>query len=173
MSRIREAIFGSILGDLVRRSGNVDVLVVQGDRTDRVATPLVPQTAATTPVSILQAVGSVLVATGVCFLTFPTLALTNLVMIYLLSIAWVAYRHGFKESFLAALLSVLAVNFFFVPPRWTFAVADFEYVVTFAVMLIVSLLISTLAARSKAQSERALDRERRTTMLLRQIRFHQ
>jgi two-component system sensor histidine kinase KdpD len=60
---------------------------------------------------------------------------------------------------------VAAFDFFFVPPYLTFAVSDTEYVVTFAVMLVVGLLISTLAVRVKDQAEAARERERRTRVL--------
>ena len=53
-------------------------------------------------------------------------------------------------------------DFFFVPPYLTFAVHDRSYLVTFAVMLVVGLLISTLAARVRAQAEAAQAREQRT-----------
>ncbi len=63
------------------------------------------------------------------------------------------------------MLSVAAFDFFFVPPQLTFAVSDTQYVVTFGVMLVVSLLISTLAARVRGQAEGARRRERRTQVL--------
>src|SRR4030095_7803237 len=68
-------------------------------------------------------------------------------------------------SAFAAVLSVAAFDFFFVPPNLTFAVTDTQYLVTFAVMLVVSLVISTLAARVRAQAEAARVREERTRVL--------
>ena len=58
-----------------------------------------------------------------------------------------------------------AFDFFFVPPYLTFAVSDTEYLVTFAVMLVVALVISTLTSRVRAQAEAARQRERRTATL--------
>jgi two-component system sensor histidine kinase KdpD len=86
-------------------------------------------------------------------------------MVYLAGVAFVAARHGRGPSALAALLSVAAFDFFFVPPRLTFAVGDTQYIVTFGVMLVVSLLISTLAVRVRAQAESARQREQRTQVL--------
>jgi two-component system sensor histidine kinase KdpD len=86
-------------------------------------------------------------------------------MVYLLGVAFVASRLGRGPSALAAVLSVAAFDFLFVPPHLTFAVADSQYVVTFAVMLVVSLLISTLAAQVRAQADAARQRERRTQVL--------
>jgi two-component system sensor histidine kinase KdpD len=90
---------------------------------------------------------------------------SNLVMVYLLGVAFVAARHGRGPSAMAALLSVGAFDFFFVPPYMTFAVSDSQYLVTFGVMLLVSLLISTLAVRVRAQAEAARHREQRTQVL--------
>jgi two-component system sensor histidine kinase KdpD len=60
---------------------------------------------------------------------------------------------------------VATFDFFFVPPYMTFAVRDTQYVFTFAVMLVVGLLISTLAVRVRAQAEAARSREERTQAL--------
>jgi two-component system sensor histidine kinase KdpD len=56
-------------------------------------------------------------------------------------------------------------DFFFVEPRYSLAVADFQYVVTLAVMLVVALIIANLGASVRAQTRVAGARERRTTLL--------
>src|SRR6185295_103244 len=66
---------------------------------------------------------------------------------------------------LASVLSVAAFDFFFVPPFYTFAVTDTEYLVTFSVMLVVALVISGLAVRIRAQAVSARERERRIRAL--------
>jgi two-component system sensor histidine kinase KdpD len=86
-------------------------------------------------------------------------------MIYLLGVVAVARRSGRGPSILASVLSVVAFDFFFVPPYLTFAVSDVEYLVTFAVMLLVALIISTLTVRLQQQAEAARQRERRTAAL--------
>jgi two-component system sensor histidine kinase KdpD len=78
---------------------------------------------------------------------------------------FVAVRHGRGPSALAAVLSVVAFDFFFVQPRFSFAVADMEYLVTFGVMLIVGLVVSTLAANLRSQARIAGHRERRAGVL--------
>ena len=92
--------------------------------------------------------------------------LSNLVMIYLLGVAIVATRVGRGPAILASVLSVAAFDFFFVEPRLTFAVSDWKYLVTFAVMLLVAMIISTLTDRVRLQAEMARKRERRTAALL-------
>src|SRR5689334_3005195 len=69
------------------------------------------------------------------------LDLANLVMVYLAGVAAVSARFGTGPSALASLAGVLAFDFFFVPPRFTLAVADGQHLFTFLVMLAVGLAI--------------------------------
>src|SRR5262249_21948777 len=85
--------------------------------------------------------------------------------VYLVGVVVVAVRWGRGPSILASILSVAAFDFLFVPPYFTFAVSDTEYIVTFVVMLLVGLLISGLAVRIKEQADVARQRERRTSAL--------
>src|SRR5687767_9430254 len=83
------------------------------------------------------------------------LANTNVLMLYLLGVLWVATRHSRGAAILASVLSVAAFNFYFVPPHLTLAVADHQYLVTFAVMLLTALTISTLTHRVREQADAA------------------
>jgi len=83
-------------------------------------------------------------------------------MLYLLGVMFVALRYGRGPSIVASLLSVAAFDFFFVQPYLTFAVADVQYLVTFGVMLIVAIVISTLTVQIRTQADVARQRERRT-----------
>jgi len=76
-----------------------------------------------------------------------------------------AARFGRGPSVLAAVLSVLLFDFLFVPPRYSFAVSDTQYLITFAVMLATGLVISNLAARGRRQASVARARERRAAEL--------
>ena len=96
---------------------------------------------------------------------FPFFELANLIMTYLLAIVVIATRYGRGPSVFAAVASVAAFDFFFVPPYLTFAVSDTQYVLTFAVMLIVGLVISGLTARIRLQAKAAKQREQRTAAL--------
>jgi two-component system sensor histidine kinase KdpD len=86
-------------------------------------------------------------------------------MIYLLGIILVSLRFGYGPSVCAAVLSVLMLDFFFVPPYLSFAVSDFQHVVTFGVMFVVAVVISNLTQRVRLQADSARYRERRTSML--------
>lgn len=86
--------------------------------------------------------------------------LVNIVMLFLLTVFLIAVRLGREPAILASFLSVALFDFFFVPPRLTFAVDDVQYLLTFAVMLLVALVTGHLAASLKAQVEIANQRER-------------
>jgi two-component system, OmpR family, sensor histidine kinase KdpD len=87
------------------------------------------------------------ICTGVGTLLLPVLSVTDIAMLYLVAVGLVSSRTGRAPSVFAAVLSVAAFDFFFVPPRFTFAVSDLHYVVTFAVMFGCALVIRWLAER--------------------------
>ncbi|KRB97922.1 sensor protein KdpD [Hydrogenophaga sp. Root209] len=111
-------------------------------------------------------------ATAVCGLTtllltplLDVLELSNIVMLFLLAVVGVSLVHGRGPAVLAAFLGVALFDFFFVPPRFTFAVSDVEYLVTFGVMLVVALVVGQLTAGLKLQAEAATQREHRVRSL--------
>ncbi|RCX11554.1 DUF4118 domain-containing protein [Extensimonas vulgaris] len=87
--------------------------------------------------------------------------LTNIVMLFLLAVVGVALRWGRGPAVLAAFLGVGLFDFFFVAPHFSFAVSDVQYLVTFAVMLVVALVVGQLMAGLKVQAEAATLREHR------------
>jgi two-component system, OmpR family, sensor histidine kinase KdpD len=113
------------------------------------------------------AVIAVLACSGVAWQLVPHDDHANLIMVYLLGIVLVASRYGQGPSVLTSVLSVAAYDFFFVPPIFTFVVNDLRHLFTFAMMLLVALVISSLTARIRRQAEAARERERRTAALYR------
>jgi two-component system sensor histidine kinase KdpD len=93
------------------------------------------------------------------------LDLANIVMLFLLGTVVVAMRFGRGPAALAACLNVIAFDYFFVPPRLSFAVSDVQYLVTFGVMLLVGLLVGQLTAGMRFQVRIAASRERRAQSL--------
>jgi len=91
--------------------------------------------------------------------------LANIVMLYLLGVVGVAMRFGRGPAALAALVNVLAFDFFFVSPRMSFAVSDVQYLVTFGVMLLVGLLVGQLTAGLRFAAGVSASRERRAQSL--------
>ena len=88
--------------------------------------------------------------------------LSNTVMLFMLGVVAVALRFGRGPAAVAAVVNVLAFDFFYVPPRFSFAVSDVQYVFTFSVMLGVGLLIGHLTSHLHFQARVAGQRERRT-----------
>lgn len=109
----------------------------------------------------------VALATAASALLRDTLAPTNLAMVYLAGVVVVAMRCSRWISVTASFLSVAAFDFFCVPPFLTFAVSDYQYVLTFAGMLAVALVISAQTARLKEHAGQAAIREARTEALYR------
>lgn len=95
----------------------------------------------------------------------PFLAPANLVMLYLVAVVLAATRYGRWPSIVASLLSLIAFDAVFVPPYYTLGIADAEYLLTFAGLLAVSLVISTLAVRARAHEQAAQRRAEQTTAL--------
>jgi two-component system sensor histidine kinase KdpD len=115
--------------------------------------------------SYLQSALLVAAVTGFCFLIRALVLPSNLVMLYLLAVVIAAIRWGYGPSVLAAVLSGLAFDFFFIPPHLTLAIADTQYLLTFVGLIVVGLVISTLAARARAEAETAQHREAETATL--------
>jgi len=91
--------------------------------------------------------------------------LPNIVMLFLLGVLGIALRYGRGPAALASVLNVASFDFFFVPPRLSFQVADVQYVLTFGVMLAVGLIVGQLTAGLRFQARIAMHRERRSHAL--------
>jgi two-component system sensor histidine kinase KdpD len=109
-----------------------------------------------------------LACSGVTVLSMP-LAVhfdrSNIVAIYLLTVVLVGMRLGRGPAALAAVICVSAFDFFFVPPRFSFAVSDVQYLLTFLIMLTVGLMAGQLTAGLRSQARVALHREERAAAL--------
>jgi two-component system sensor histidine kinase KdpD len=110
---------------------------------------------------------AVILATIAGFLVRPYLDLADVVMLYVLCITAVATLSGKWTALLASVLSVVCLDFFFIPPIYTMAVQDIRHVGTFAVMLGVGWVVASLAERIRAQTRLAQRRERHTGTLYR------
>jgi two-component system sensor histidine kinase KdpD len=90
---------------------------------------------------------------------------SNIVAIYILTVVLVGVRFGRGPSALAAVLCVTAFDFFFVPPKFSFAVSDVQYLLTFIIMLAVGLITGQLTAGLRSQARVASHREDRAAAL--------
>jgi len=163
--RWRHLLVGTIADELIRGAGETDVYVISGEESANVpyAAPRLRRGVAWLP--YVRAAGIVALCTGLAWIMFPSFDLSNLIMVYLLGVVLVASRSGPGPSIAASILSVAAFDFFFVPPFLTFHVSDTQYLVTFAVMLVVALVISGFTVRIRWLAEAAGQRERRTAAL--------
>lgn len=107
------------------------------------------------------AASACLVTTIIATPLLPYFDLANIVMIFLLTVVLVAVKWGRGPAILAAFLSVASFDFFFVPPRFSFAVSDVQYLLTFAVMLAVGIITGQLTAGLCFQARVASHREGR------------
>ncbi len=163
--RWKERLFGSLVTSLLRESGDVDVHVIRGDVGDERSRPRTPPRLRSPWSNYLRAMVPVAVCTAVAGLMHPYFDLSNLIMVYLLGVMVVAVRLGRGPALVASALSVAAFDFFFVPPALTLGVSDTQYLVTFGVMLLAALVISTMAVRMRDQADWARLREQRTATL--------
>lgn len=112
-------------------------------------------------VALAAAVAAPAASTVLGQFVFGRTQLADVAMIFLLGIVLVSLRWGLVASSLAVVLSVLAFDFFFVPPFHTLAVADVSHLVTFAVMFVVATVITSLTRRVRDQARIASERELR------------
>ncbi len=113
----------------------------------------------------LLAAAACAATTVVTHLLVPYFDLANIVMVFLLAVVGVAVWLGRGPAVLAAFFNVAAFDFFFVAPRLSFAVADVQYLLTFAVMLVVGLVTGQLTAGLRFQAQVARHREARSHAL--------
>jgi two-component system, OmpR family, sensor histidine kinase KdpD len=116
----------------------------------------------------LRYVWSAVACIGVTLASFPLTAhfdRSNIVAVFILTVVLVAVRFGRGPAALAAILSVGAFDYFFVPPRFSFAVSDVQYLLTFFIMLAVGLITGQLTAGLRFQARVASHREERAGSL--------
>lgn len=166
--RLRWPWQGALAQALSERGPDLDVLQVALPPTTAAA-PAAPAPVPPRPAPRWREHGiAALGCAAVALLATPLTAvfeLTNIVMLFLLAVVLVALRYGRGPAATAALLSVGLFDFFFVAPRFSFAVSDVQYLLTFGVMLAVALLVGQLTARLKQQAEASLRRESRVRAL--------
>lgn len=164
-SRWRDMIRGSLIEALVRGSEGADVLVTSGESEEEpVRAGLRPREHPPMREWMLGAV-IVLACTVVCLVTRELLTLADQAMLYLLGVLIASSRLTRLPSLVVAVASIAALDFFFVPPFYTFAVSDTTYVVTFLVMLLVAVSVSRRTVLLREQADDARERERRTAAL--------
>ena len=163
-SRWRELFRRSLVDRIIRASGGLDVYVISSGEAPTAAPP-----ARTRPLPsrrrYLYGLPPVVLATILGWPLSERIEPTNLVMPYLVAVVVAAVYLGRGPAALSAVLSVLAFDFFMVPPRYTMGVDDTQYLVTFLGLFVVGLVVSSLAARVREQAQAARRRELHTSEL--------
>lgn len=166
----RSVLRPSIGTQLIRRVRGVDVTVISPPErpapVQRAGTPYVPDTPA--PVRWQRYAWSIVITLACTLLAFAMsghFALVNIAMVYLLGVVIAGLRFGRGPSVVAAIANVVAFDYCFVPPLFSLAVSDAQYVITFGTMLTVALVIANLMASVRQQTRVAGARERRTALL--------
>jgi two-component system sensor histidine kinase KdpD len=169
--RWRQLVAGTIVEQLLKQSGDIDIYVVSGE--GETLKP-VTETRPKAPVAwdkYLKALAVVAISAFFSWVAHSFgLADANIVMIFLAGVALVSAKIGRGPSVAAAVASVFLFDFFFVAPRLSFAVSDTEYLITFLVMLGIGLLISELTTRLQSQLRASQQQEHRTSQLFRMTR---
>jgi len=164
-SRWLELVRGSLVDQLIRGSGHIDVYVIS----DEPGPAAAPEHRGWLPHRpwrrYLWAVAIVAATTLLGQPLTRWLDPTNLVMLYLLAVVVAAVYLGRGPSIMTAVLAVVTFDFFYVPPQLTFAVTDTQYLLTFVGLLVVGLTISSLAVQAREQAESAQSRESQTAEL--------
>ena len=158
-------LWSSVADQIIRGCGAIDVYMISAPAAAAPAPSADVAVPATPRRYYVYTVVVVALITVMGELLQRALAPTNLTMLYLLGVVVVALRWGRWPAAMAATLSVLAFDFFFVPPELTFAVGDTQYLLTFAGLLIVGLVIGRLASRTREQADAARRREVSTAAL--------
>lgn len=164
--RWRELLQPPLVDRIIRCSGTIDVVVVSFEPSMQTVRKHTKKQQADNGLrDYIAGLSLVAGATVICELLRSVLEPTNMVMFYLLAVVVASLQIGQKAAILTALFGVLSFDFFFVPPRLTFAVADTQYVMTFIGLFVVGMVISSLVARSRERAEAIRLRELQTASL--------
>ncbi len=165
-----EILHGSVVHDLVRRSGNISVHVIAGDTIS--GEPIAKKSVRAAeldetfnPRPYAAALVAVAAALGAGALIKTWIGVANIDLVFLTAIVAVAVRFGLWPSLLASLASAIVYNFFFLPPIYTLTIGDPANVVAFGFFTLVAIIVSSVAARGRTQAVAAMDRARNTESL--------
>jgi two-component system, OmpR family, sensor histidine kinase KdpD len=164
--RWQEFVLGSVVDQLIHNSGTIDVYVISSEETiPQKPVEMEPLLPTSLPQDYVVSFGLIVIITVVGWLVHSFISPTNLAMLYLLAVVAVAWRGGLKPAIFTAIIGVLAFDFFFIPPLFSFRITDTEYLITFGGMIIVGALISLLVARAREYADATQIREKETGTL--------
>ena len=165
-----EILHGSVVHDLVRRAGTINVHVIAGEELEN--EPIPKKTIRTAerhePIDPRPYVFS-LIAIAISLLVGeiiePWFGLENVDLVFMTGIVAVAARYGLWPSLFASVVASLCYNFFFLPPLYMFTIADPKNVLAFVFFIVMAIIVSNVAARVQSQAVTAMTRARTTESL--------
>ena len=164
--RWQEFVFGSVVDQLIHNSGTIDVYVISSEeKTPQSPVPMEPLLPATPPRDYVSSFILVILITILGWLIRSFISQVNLIMLYLLAVVFVAFRRGLRPAIFTAVVGLLAFDFFLIRPYFTLQLGDTEYLITFAGLITVAVLISLLVARAREHAYAAQAREKETSTL--------
>lgn len=169
--RWSELLHGSVAHSLIRRAGDISVHVIAAGS----GAPLPAKTVRTEESRqrafswwpYVASTGYVVAALGAGHVLHRVLALNNMALVFLTAVLASAVTGGLAPSLYASVISVLAFNYFFLPPLYTFTISDPENIVALLIFAVVSVIASNLTARVRAQAVTARLRAKTTEDLYR------
>ena len=164
-SRWFEILHGSVVHELIRRSGNISVDVIAGDQISGKPIPkktyiATDHAAAFDARPYVLALMAVALALGCGELVNYLVGVENVDLVFLTAIVGAAARFGLWPSLLASVASSLCYNFFFLPPIYTLTITDPHNIAAFALFTLVAIIVSHVAARGRTQAVAAQARVR-------------
>ncbi|MQL51349.1 DUF4118 domain-containing protein [Desulfofundulus thermobenzoicus] len=167
-SRLWEWLHGSVVDKVIRHSEGISVHVIPGKPGRERQVPRAPGVTRRPPAPLLPYAGIMVLMflVTLCAASFRTfLGPVNVALMFLLPVLAGAVKWGTGPAVLAALVGVLAFDFLFVPPTFSFTVADLRYLISFVIFLLVALFTGTLSSRLQEQARLSRRREARTAAL--------
>ena len=163
-----EMVHGSVVHDLVRKTAQISVHVISADESETLPPKSVQTRPTVEPLRIdayFGGAGTVAVALGIGLLIKQFIAVQSISLVFLTAVLAAAIGWGLWPSMFVAVLSMLAYNFFFLPPLYTFTIADPENVLALFFFLIVAVIVSNITARARSQIMTARSRAKTTAEL--------
>ncbi len=150
--------------DLISKSEGLEITAITQKNSKTKFSSLIPKSLSK-PSNYLYSAIFVGLFTALCLPFKNLIDSDDFAMFYLVAVIFTAARYGVGSSIISSVLSVLAFNFFFTEPYYTFSVNNPKYYYTFAIMIITGMITGSLASKLSIQARQARKREEETAKL--------
>jgi len=164
-SRLFELRHGSVVDRLVRNAGGIAIEIAPSGTPSTTPPATSRPRRAIDPWALLEGAVMVALAAAAGIGIHSVVPISNVSLVFVVPVFIAAMRHGLAASSFAAILAVLSYNFFFLPPLYTFTIADPHNVVALFFLLFIAILASALASRLRTQTVRLRAEARRSADL--------